>query len=94
LHALHRDGLPAFPTIDMLFDESLKDGDEFDWVSAGRKFRYRHSAAVAERARAVIKHVTHGPELLNDTGYAPANLTFVDALPRRGTMDTNAEAGP
>jgi hypothetical protein len=85
LHALHRDGLPAVPTIDMVFDESLKEGDEFDWVSAGRNFRYQHSAAVVGRARSAIERVIHGPELLNETGYPSANLTFVEC--HRGASD-------
>lgn len=77
-HALHRDGTPAVCTVDMLEDESLVDGQTIEWTNAGRKFVYRHDAALAANARSCIKQVVRAPSLQDVTGYAPANLTFVE----------------
>lgn len=70
-HALFRDGLPPVPTVDMLFDDSLRDGEILEWVSVGRKFRYIHDAAFAAHARSLIRRAHKFPELIAATGYAP-----------------------
>lgn len=80
VHALHRDGTPAVPTIDMIFDEHLADGETIEWVSFHKKWVYRHDAAVASDARRRIKQVVKAPALYDETGYAPANLTFVELV--------------
>jgi hypothetical protein len=77
-HTLHRDGTPAVPTIDMLYDGTLRNGVTIEWVSFHKRWTYRHDAALAEDARQRIKRVAKAPSLYDETGYAPANLTFVE----------------
>lgn len=78
VHALHRDGTPAVPTVDMMFDEQLADGETIEWVSFHRKWAYRHDASLATEVRRRIKRMVRAPALYDETGYAPANLTFVE----------------
>jgi hypothetical protein len=77
-HTLHRDGTPAVPTVDMVNDESLKNGDVIEWVSFHKRWVYRQEAASIEDARARIKRIVKAPQLYDETGYGPANLTFVE----------------
>jgi hypothetical protein len=70
-HALHKDGLPPVPTIDMLFDTSLKDGETLEWVSAGRRLSYVQHAEFTDRARSVVASVERSPRLQQITGYFP-----------------------
>lgn len=79
-HALNRDGTPALRTVDMLFDEQLADGEAIELASCQRKWMYRHDAAVAREACRRIKRVVKTPALYDETGYAPANLTFVELV--------------
>jgi len=78
LHALHQDGASAVPTIDIVFDDGLADGDTVEWVSFNKKRRYRHDAAAAKEIRKHVRRVTKAPSLHDETGCFPANLTFVD----------------
>lgn len=78
-HTLHRDGLPPVPTIDMIYDDDLQDGDELEWLSEGRHLRYIHDHGLVTRARNAIIRVVKAPDLLEQTGYRPTTLTtFVE----------------
>lgn len=93
-HALHKDGLPPVPTIDMLLDTSLKDAETLEWVSAGRRLSYVHNDASTGRARSVIARVERSPRLQQMTGYFPeTDKAFVCIKPDRAlTADcTSAE---
>jgi hypothetical protein len=77
-HALHKDGYPPVPTIDMICDDSLKDGDVIEWVSHGRYLRYHHQAALVSAARQLVTAVRRAPRLQAATGYPPeTDVAFV-----------------
>jgi hypothetical protein len=77
-HALHKDGLPPVPTIDMMYDDSLKEGDVIEWVSHGRYLRYEHQAALVLAARQLVTTVRRAPRLQAATGYPPeTDVAFV-----------------
>jgi hypothetical protein len=77
-HALHKDGLPPVPTIDMLFDDSLKSGDVLEWVSAATRYRYEHDADLVSAARKLITSVNKPPRIQYATGYPmETDTTFV-----------------
>lgn len=85
-HLLHRDGTPPVPTLDMLLKDKLEDGERLEWVSAHAPWRYTHDASFAREVGERIEYSSHAPDLYDDTGYAPANLTFVE-LGVRGQPD-------
>jgi len=76
--ALHRDGQSAAPTIDMLFDEELADGDSITWKTECGNFIYRYDAHTAELTRRLIKHSIRLPDLGFIFGYTPANLILIE----------------
>lgn len=75
--ALCNDGLAAAPTIDMLFDDSLADGEELHWRTECGEFHYRHSMLQAQQTRKLVSAQVRLPDLRYVFGYAPANLTLV-----------------
>lgn len=75
--ALCNDGLAAAPTIDMLFDDGLVDGEEVCWRTECGEFHYRHSMLQAQQTRGLVSAWVRLPDLRYVFGYAPANLTLV-----------------
>ena len=75
--ALCNDGLAAAPTIDMLFDDSLVDGEEIRWRTECGEFHYCHSVLQAQQTRELVSARVRLPDLRYVFGYAPANLTLV-----------------
>ena len=49
--ALHNDGWAAAPTIDMLFEDGLGDGEEIHWRTECGPFSYRHDTQLAAQTR-------------------------------------------
>lgn len=76
--ALHNDGQAAVPTIDMLFENDLADGEEIRWRTECGPFQYRHDAPLAAQTRARVQHHVRLPDLRFIFGYAPANLILVE----------------
>lgn len=76
--ALHNDGRAAVPTVDMLFEGGLADGEEIHWRTECGAFSYRHDAAVATQTRALVRRHVRLPDLRFIFGYAPANLILVE----------------
>jgi hypothetical protein len=76
--ALHNDGWAAAPTVDMLFEKTLTDGEEIRWRTECGPFSWRYDAALATQTRALIRHHVRLPDLRFVFGYAPANLVFVE----------------
>lgn len=77
VQALCNDGLAAVPTIDMLFDDGLADGEEVCWRTECGEFHYRHSMLQAQQTRELVSARVRLPDLRYVFGYAPANLTLV-----------------
>jgi len=79
--ALHNDGWAAAPTVDMLFEDGLTDGEEIRWRTECGPFRYRHEAKLAAATRALVKTHVRLPDLRFVFGYNAANLMLVKASP-------------
>jgi hypothetical protein len=75
-HALHRDGVAPFPTIDMVFDDDLAEGELIEWKTHA-PYRYKTCTADLMAVRAKIAFAQRFPDLLWETGYRAANLTYV-----------------
>tara|TARA_R110002049_G_scaffold27321_2_gene94023 strand:- start:101465 stop:102316 length:852 start_codon:yes stop_codon:yes gene_type:complete len=76
--ALHNDGEAAFPTVDMLFDFSLEDGQQIRWKTECGTFEYTHDTRRAEQTRELVKQHVRLPDLQFVFGYQSANLTLVE----------------
>jgi hypothetical protein len=75
--ALHNDGWAAAPTMDMLFESDIADGEEIRWRTECGPFTHRYDAAQATETRALVRHHVRLPDLRFVFGYAPANLVLV-----------------
>ena len=79
--ALHNDGWAAAPTVDMLFETDIADGEEIRWRTECGPFSYRYDAAQASATRALVRHHVRLPDLRFVFGYAPANLVLMELKP-------------
>jgi hypothetical protein len=52
----HRVGVPPLPTIDMLYNSRMNDGDTITWELQGTKHDFVFSLAEAEEAKKLISH--------------------------------------
>lgn len=77
-HALHGDGNAACPTLDMLFDDELLDGELIEWKTEVGQFSFRYDRSLALATRQLVRYCVRLPSLSRCTGYSPANLTLVD----------------
>ena len=58
-HQLHATGGPPLPTLAMILDPSLADGQEIAWLRNGKRYAFTFRRAMAEPARALIAgHLT------------------------------------
>lgn len=77
-HHLHATGAPPVPTLAMLTDPALSDGDVIEWQRNGKHYRYRDTA---ERRLAVLRRIESQatlPELAPVTRHpAGSGLTLV-----------------
>ena len=80
VHALHGDGLPPFPTVDMIFNDELVEGEQIEW-KGDTKFQYTVRKADLLRLRDNIAFAQRLPDLSWETGYRPSNLTYVKLRP-------------
>lgn len=78
VNALHGDGIAAYPTVDMLFDDELTDGQAIDWQTECGKFSFSYDRSLALSTRRLIANWVRLPSLHLCTGYLPANLTLVE----------------
>jgi hypothetical protein len=76
-HALHGDGFPPFPTVDMVFsDDEFADGELIEW-KASANLQYKVDKAALVALRRSIAFVGRFPNLWWQTGYHGSNLTYV-----------------
>lgn len=75
--ALHNDGWAAAPTVDMLFEEEIEDGETIEWRTECGRFHYRYDRRLADETRALVAGHVRLPDLRFIFGYASANLIFV-----------------
>ena len=75
--ALHNDGWAAAPTVDMLFETDIADGEEIRWRTECGTFAYRYDEAQAVATRALVRKHVRLPDLRFVFGYTPANLNLV-----------------
>lgn len=85
-NALHNDGEAAMPTVDMLFDAQIQDGEEIRWRTECGDFHYRHDGEMARLTRKFVKRHIRLPDLRFVFGYSAANLIVVEL---RGTLDVS-----
>ena len=87
--ALFDDNFPVFnlyatggvprPTLAMVMDDSLTDGEEIRWMRHGKIFTYRYEKKHVFEARAVIKRYLPLPDLTSVTRYSPpSGMTYVE----------------
>lgn len=62
-HHFHATGHPPAPTLAMMFDDTLKDGERIEWLRHGEPREFVFDAADAGRARALIAHYAKTPDL-------------------------------
>lgn len=62
-HHLHATGHPPAPTLAMMFDDTLKDGERIEWLRHGKPREFMFDAADAASARALIAHYAKTPDL-------------------------------
>ncbi len=62
-HHLHATGHPPAPTLAMMFDDALEDGERIEWLRHGKPREFVFDAADAGRARALIAHYAKTPDL-------------------------------
>jgi hypothetical protein len=77
-NALHGDGIAAFPTLDMLDDDELTDGELIEWETECGRFSFRYDRTLALATRQLVKNRVCLPSLNLCTGYLPANLTLIE----------------
>ena len=62
-HKLHATGHPPAPTLAMIFDEDLTDGERIEWTRHGKPRAFVFDAAEAAAARALIAHYAKTPDI-------------------------------
>lgn len=62
-HHLHATGHPPAPTLAMIFDDTLKDGECFEWLRHGKPREFTFDAADAASAREMIARYAKTPDL-------------------------------
>lgn len=62
-HHLHATGHPPLPTLAMIADDTLKDGDEITWYRHGTAKSWKVDIATHHAARALIAHYAKTPDL-------------------------------
>ncbi len=62
-HHLHATGHPPAPTLAMMFDDTLEDGERIEWLRHGKPRAFVFDAADAASARALIAHYAKTPDL-------------------------------
>jgi hypothetical protein len=77
VHVIHSGGWPASPTLDMVLDKSLKHGQGIHWESPINRFSYNHDLELSIKVRSAIETIVRLPNLSSETGYKPANLTYL-----------------
>jgi hypothetical protein len=76
VHGLHGDGLAPYPTVDMVFDDDLKDSELIEWKTH-KLFQYTPRKADLIKLRGKIAFAQRFPDLSWETGYRGSNLTYV-----------------
>jgi hypothetical protein len=85
VHALHGEGLPPFPTVDMIFSDELVEGEQIEWKGED-KFQYTVRKADLFALRHKIAFAQRLPDLSWETGYRASNLTYVKLRPLGGAL--------
>jgi hypothetical protein len=80
VHALHGDGLPPFPTVDMIFNDDFTEGELIEWKTETH-FQYKVSKVDLASLRDKIIFAKRFPDLSWETGYRGSNLTYVRLRP-------------
>jgi hypothetical protein len=76
VHGLHGDGLAPVPTVDMLFDDEIAEGELIEWKT-DNFFQYKARKADLVALRDRITFAQRFPDLAWETGYRGSNLTYV-----------------
>jgi hypothetical protein len=77
-HTLHRDGLPPVPTVDMVCDDVLADGERLEWTSKKTRMTYTRNKALDLAVRRTIKRYQRVDNLHDQTGYPSTPMALVE----------------
>ncbi len=61
VYHIHRETSTIVPTVDMLFDDDLQDGDEIEWLHNDRPFEARVDLAAWRSTRAKVRNYANFP---------------------------------
>jgi hypothetical protein len=76
---LYATGGVPLPTLAMVMDDSLTDGEEIRWMRHGKTFTYRFDINHVSEARKLIKRYLPLPDLTSVTRYSPpSGMTYVE----------------
>lgn len=79
---LYGTGTPPVPTIDMLYDESLQDGEKIEWERNGKQYHYIFQYEDTFGAKELIQQSATTPDLAQVTRYNPqSGMTIVKLTP-------------
>ncbi len=89
---VHATGGPPLPSLAMLFDPEVEDGDEIAWTRNGKDYRWTYTAAAERGARELIADYRPLPDLAPITRYSPGSgLSLVRlAQPERAAPSEGA----
>lgn len=76
VHAIHAGSFPISPTLDMVLDKTLIQGQGIHWESSIGHCSYNHNIELSMKVRAAIEKIIRLPGLAEETGYKPAHLTY------------------
>ncbi len=76
---IYATGMPALPTLDMVMDERLEDGEVLEWMRNGILRKFVCEKNIMREARALIKNYAILPELGTVTRYSlQSGLSLVE----------------
>ncbi len=82
VQAVYRTGLPPIPSIPMLYDDFICDGEVLEWYRNGKKKKHTFDLALHEAARSRIERWSFFPEFNDFNRYGiHSGLCFVELKP-------------
>jgi hypothetical protein len=75
---LYVDKMPATPTVPMVMDDSINNNEIIEWKAYRRTYRYQHDVYEIEGARREIAVCRRLPLLVEQTGYRPSYMHYVE----------------
>ena len=86
-HHLHATGGPPLPTLSMILDESLEDGQEIVWTRNGKRYGFTFRRSMTESARDQIEGHLTLPDLAPATRQPPGSGMALVKLANANPVD-------